>query len=292
MGAPSESAIATKICECQAKLLDRRFTMQQVRSYSRKYKEGALSKLIDDDTLLQRQMKDCSSDASGLPVFDIPAYRESFIKRCALNVQAGADGPVNDTLLTLFCNCAADILEARKISLDRVEELADENSFLYNEVAFKCGSPFLKPSDFARDWKEADSTDLKGPIAIDSVQVISIIGMHKVKITIGKSTKIWLLDSGASDMLISTEYLKELMQQGAILEKNFIGDGKYRLADNRVVVCKRYRVASVTIGRFVVRDVIISASKGVNEFLVGKILLNKFTQWTLDNKNNLLILKR
>ena len=176
--------------------------------------------------------------------------------------------------------------------LEKLDDLADPNSFLYNEVAYKCGSPYLEASDFARDWKPEFNKDINGPGDVDSVRVISVMGMHKVKITIGKETRVWLLDSGASDLLISDEFLKLLKQQGIVGEMNFAGEGRYRLADNSIITCRRYKINNVLIGRFRVDNVIIASSKATKEFLVGKSLLNKFSQWVLDNQNNWLILKK
>jgi hypothetical protein len=291
LGAPSESKVIQQVCECQFDLIDGRYPIKKIRSYSRKYKGNAFGKLLDEDTLLQQQLTACNS-VSGLTLFSIPDYRKSFIDRCVLNLSTSSKVAVNDTLAQLFCSCAADILEKRKIPLEKLDELSDQSSFLYNEVAYKCGSPYLSPSDFARDWQLSDSLNVIGPSNIDSVPVISVMGMHKVKIRIGKETRIWMIDSGASDLLISDEFLKTLIRSGEILERDFIGEGRYNLADNRTLICKRYRIDSVYIGRFMLKNVIIASSKETIEFLLGKSVLNKFSQWILDNKNNLLILKK
>ena len=146
--------------------------------------------------------------------------------------------------------------------------------------------------DYALEWKPGDSVDIAGSSVIDSVQVISVLGMHKVKITIGGITKIWLLDSGASDLLISEEYAKELKERAVLTDSNYVGEGQYSLADNSIIVCKRYKISGVKIGRFVMNNVVIAISTKAKEFLLGKSVLNKFSQWTLDNKNNVLILEK
>ena len=150
----------------------------------------------------------------------------------------------------------------------------------------------MKSSEVAAKWSPADSIDIIGPVSIDSVQMISVMGMHKIKITIGGVTKIWLLDSGASDLLISEDYAKELKDKGVLSESNYLGEGNYSLADSRIITCKRYKVNGVKIGRFQLNNVVLSVSKHAKEFLLGKVLLNKFSQWTLDNKTDMLILKK
>ena len=234
-GAPADNQIITKVCECQVNLLDKRYSMKDIKAYSKVYKGNALGMLIQEDALLQKQIKECSAGMEHLLLLDIPEYRKSFVSKCIDNIKLRSQQPVNDTLAAIFCNCAANVIEKRKTTLEKFEELADPSSFLYNEIAYKCGSPYLKPSDFAPGWKATDSADILGVVTVDSVQLLSLMGMHKIKITIGGSTKIWLLDSGASDLLISEEYAKELKAKGVLSEMNYIGEGLYSLANNSIV---------------------------------------------------------
>lgn len=289
--APPDNKIVTQLCECQVNLLNKRYTLQEVKHYEKLYKAEGLSQLMADDTLLQRQMKECVNVDGNALLLSIPEYRQSFVSKCMDNLKSNADKPLNDTLTALFCNCAADILEQRKITLEKFDDLSNPSSLLYNEVAYRCGSPFLDASDFAKDWKASNAKDIVGP-NIDSVQVISIMGMHKIKIRIGNELRIWMIDSGASDLLISEEYAKILKEKGVLPEMNFIGEGQYSLADNRLISCKRYKIDKVQIGNLTVNNVILAVSKYAKEFLLGKSMLNKFSEWSLDNKSNLLILKK
>jgi hypothetical protein len=248
--------------------------------------------MIEDDTLLKTQTRQCLENSKNVLITSIPAYRQSFITKCIDRIKSNFTKTVNDTLATAFCNCAADVLEKRKVTLETFDDLGDPSSFLYNEIAYKCGSPLLEPSDLAKDWKPSNAQDVIGERNIDSVNIISVTGMHKVKIRIGNETRIWMIDSGASDLLISEDYANRLKKQGIIRELNFIGEGVYLLADNRRVSCKRYKIDSLQIGHFTVNNVILAYSRDTKEFLLGKSLLNKFTEWSIDNKNNKLILKK
>jgi hypothetical protein len=246
---------------------------------------------MDEDTLLQRQMKECANGNYNVLLLTIPAYRQSFVSKCMDNLKANSDKQLNDTLAALFCNCAADILEQRKITLEKFDDLSNPSSLLYNEVAYRCGSPYLDVSDFAKDWKASNANDISGP-SIDSVQVISVMGIHKTKIRIGGELRVWMIDSGASDLLVSDEFAKLLKAKGVLSEFNFIGEGRYSLADDRIISCKRYKIDGVQIGHLTVNNVVLSVSKDAKEFLLGKSVLNKFTEWSIDNKNNLLILRK
>jgi hypothetical protein len=288
--APPENKIISQVCECQVNLLDRRYSMKQLRSYQKKYKEAGLAQLMEEDTLLKKEFKKCTEGVNDILLLSIPDYRKNFIVKCVDNLRSGNEKPLNDTLAALFCNCAIEVMEKRKITLEKFDDLSDPTTFLYNEIAYKCGSPYLQPSDLAKDWKVSDSSDIKPHYLIDSIQVISVMGMHKIKITVGKETRVWMIDSGSSDLLVSDEFVKMLKQQKIISELNFIGEGYASLANNSRISCKRYKIDNVKIGRFIINNVILSSSTGVKEFLVGKSLLNKFSSWTIDNKNNLLIL--
>lgn len=289
-GAPAGNPAVTKICECQVDLLEGRYRDKQVKDYRKKYGINALSHLMEEDSLLQKQIQDCSKNLN-LGLHSIPAYRQSFVTKCIQSIKMSSDKPVNDTLAERFCNCAADIMEQRKIRIENMEDLSNPSSLLYNEIAYKCGSPFLEKSDMAKDWKASNYNDIVGP-SIDSVPVISIMGIHKIKIRIGNEVRVWMIDSGASDLLISEEFGKTLKAKGLLSEANFIGEGRYSLADNRIVTCKRYKIDSIQIGHMVVNNIILATSKNAVEFLAGKSLLNKFSQWSIDNQNSFLILKR
>jgi hypothetical protein len=291
-GAPVENKLIKQICECQVNLLDRRYSFKRIKSYERKYHKSGMYRLIEEDTLLKTQTTECMGSSKDLVLTSIPSYRQSFIDKCIQKAKLNSPKPLSDTLAAAFCSCAIDVLEKRKITLEKLDDLGDPSSFLYNEVAYKCGSPFLEPSDFAKDWTVSNSKDIEGNVKVDSVAVISVMGMHKIKIAIGGQTRIWLIDSGASDLLISEDFSKTLRQQGIISEMDFAGDGYYALADNRLVVCKRYKIDNVHIGKFTINNVILAVSNEAKEFLVGKSLLNKFSEWTLNNRNNILILKK
>lgn len=292
-GAPLDNPVLRQVCSCQVNLIDWHFSNSQIRDYRKKYKRAGFSRLIGDDTLLQNQISQCAAGVNDLLLLSIPSYRKNFITRCKDMVAlAGGNKKYNDTAATVFCNCAVDVLEQRKITIEKFEDLEDPSSFLYNEVVYRCGSPWLEATDFAHDWQPDNRADIEGPYETDSVPVLSVMGMHKIKMTIGSETRIWLLDSGASDLLVSEEFFKKLKDQGVVTNLDYIGEGRYAMADSRVIACKRYKIDGVHIGEFTINNVVIAASRYAKEFLVGKSLLNKFRHWTLDNENNVLVLTR
>ena len=291
-GIKAGDSLVTQVCECQVNQLNDYFTTRQLGFYQSRYKEKALRVLIEQDPVIQKKLRDCAAPADHLLLVASPFTRKLEIKQCIENLKKQSIKPLNDTLATRFCGCAADIMQKRKLTAERIEELTDPSSFLFNEIAYQCGSPFLNTSDYVREWNAGDSADIIGSITADSVSVISILGMHKIKITIGGITKVWMIDSGASDLLISEAYAKELKEKGVISEMNYAGEGLYTLANNSTILCKKYKINGLQIGRFVLNNVMLATAKEAKELLLGKSVLNKFTQWSLNNKHNILILKK
>jgi hypothetical protein len=290
-GAPADNPVVTKICACQTDLLNGRFTMKQIKAYEKQYSGRGFFILMEEDSLFQQDLKQCQAGAENMLLLDLPAYRSSFVTKCIENLKMKSTQPLSDSLAAGYCNCAADVMEKRKVTLDRMDELMDPASFLFNEIAYRCSNPFLSPTA-APTWAATTNTDFKGALSTDTVQLISVLGMHKVKVTIGGTTKIWMLDSGASDLLVSDDYAKELREIGVLSDLNYIGEGTYSLADNSTLRCKRYRINGLKIGRFEVNNVVLAASRQTKQFLLGKSVLNKFSEWTLDNRNERLILKK
>ena len=51
-GAPAGSAVVKQLCECEVNLLDRRYTMKEIKDYQKKYKDNGFARLMEQDTLL------------------------------------------------------------------------------------------------------------------------------------------------------------------------------------------------------------------------------------------------
>src|SRR5215510_7818182 len=77
--APPEDKIITQICECQVDLLNRRFTNKQVKAYQKIYKNYGFVQMMEDDTLLQRELKKCTDGVNDVLLLSIPDYRKNFI---------------------------------------------------------------------------------------------------------------------------------------------------------------------------------------------------------------------
>jgi clan AA aspartic protease (TIGR02281 family) len=101
----------------------------------------------------------------------------------------------------------------------------------------------------------------------------------------------FILDTGASDVLIPDEVARELERAGKLERGDFIGTRTYVLADGSKVPSRRVLLREVTVGGQTVSNVTASIGRPGSPPLLGQSFLSKFASWTLDNERNLLVLK-
>ncbi|HTJ51750.1 MAG TPA: retroviral-like aspartic protease family protein [Cyclobacteriaceae bacterium] len=101
-----------------------------------------------------------------------------------------------------------------------------------------------------------------------------------------------IIDSGASDISISSSTERELINKGLITKENYIERGLYKLADGSIVSARRLKIPYVKIGAFSVKDVVCGVSPTGDVHLLGKSFLNRFSKWSIDNINKKLVLEK
>jgi clan AA aspartic protease (TIGR02281 family) len=99
------------------------------------------------------------------------------------------------------------------------------------------------------------------------------------------------IDSGASDVSISTDILNKLMQSGSISRADFLGKQTYHLADGSTVASETFRIHSLKVGDREVRDVTGSVTNDTDGLLLGQSFLTRFRSWSIDNQRQVLLLK-
>ena len=98
----------------------------------------------------------------------------------------------------------------------------------------------------------------------------------------------FVLDTGASDVLIPQEAAEALTRNGALGRDDFIGTQTYQLADGSRVKSRRIVLRELTVGGQSVRNVIASIGPARSPALLGQTFLSKFPSWTLDNERQVL----
>jgi predicted aspartyl protease len=108
----------------------------------------------------------------------------------------------------------------------------------------------------------------------------------------GSMVLFWLLDTGAADLLINKDMETTLKSEGVLTENNYLGPGVYEMANGMVDTCRKYRMNNIRIGEYSIDNIVVAVTDKGKKIIAGKSLLNKFSNWILDNKQNNLILMR
>jgi clan AA aspartic protease (TIGR02281 family) len=100
----------------------------------------------------------------------------------------------------------------------------------------------------------------------------------------------FLLDTGASDLVIPVDVALTLMRAGALNRSDFIGQRSYRIANESEEVSDVVVLRDVRVGDHMVRNVSASITQAQGEPLLGQSFLSKFGAVTVDYKRLILVL--
>ena len=118
-------------------------------------------------------------------------------------------------------------------------------------------------------------------------------GVYVVPVRInGAITLDFIVDSGASDVLIPADVAMTLARTGTIAPGDFIGDREYRVADGSTLKSERFILRELKVGDRVLSNVVASIGSVKGEPLLGQSFLARFGSWSIDNDRHLLALGR
>jgi hypothetical protein len=147
--------------------------------------------------------------------------------------------------------------------------------------------------------------DLKSgaPIAIATAPRVGDTGRTEVALTPSGGTLTvpvvingalqlgFVIDSGASDVVIPVDVVTTLLRTGSLRDGDFLGSQTYVLADGSRLPSLRFRIRSLKVGDTVLQDVTASVSPVSGEPLLGQSFLGRFRSWSIDNGRGLLVLE-
>ena len=107
----------------------------------------------------------------------------------------------------------------------------------------------------------------------------------------GSSHVEFVVDSGAGDMAIPEEVMRDLKDRGVVDNADYIGTGRYVLADGRVVEAAQYNIKRITVGAVTALNVQSSVSPENSPPLLGQSFFKKFKSWRIDNSHSKLYLQ-
>jgi TPR repeat protein len=100
----------------------------------------------------------------------------------------------------------------------------------------------------------------------------------------------FVVDSGASDVSVPADVVATLLRSGTLTDRDFIGEQTYVLADGSRVPSLTFRIRSLTVGDWLVEDVIGNVAPLNGLPLLGESFLSRFSSWSIDNTNQSLVL--
>jgi len=103
----------------------------------------------------------------------------------------------------------------------------------------------------------------------------------------GRITRNFMIDSGASDVTISSEVLAALTRVGTIATNDFLASQEYQLADGSKTRTQRVRIRSLRVGGVELKDVIVSVAPHADLLLLGQSFLGRLQSWAIDNQRHL-----
>jgi hypothetical protein len=116
---------------------------------------------------------------------------------------------------------------------------------------------------------------------------------YRVPVRINQTITLpFLLDTGASDLVIPADVALTLIRAGALNSGDFVGKDRYRLANGSEEVSDLVVIREVQVGDYAVRNVTATISPPQGEPLLEQSFLSKFGAVTLDYKRLVLILSR
>jgi hypothetical protein len=285
------NATAKQICQCRIDLLDERYSSKQILKYQKTYKDSALTMLIKDDKDFDKDLDNCIGKRSYTSFLKLPASAQRFRDSCKASFKRSLEEKYNEEKVDQFCSCAINVLKEKPLTEKEFEDLYDVNSLLYNEVNYYCSNP-VEVSNTSK-WQPSSKNDVSGPKTIDTIKMIAIDGMQKLKIRIGDFIRVAMLDCGATDILLPSELMNDFLNDPVLSkELKFIDIGKYELANGTTIECKRYLFNGLQLGSFTLSNVVLASTEKHVTILVGRTILNKFKKWNVDNEKNILVLEK
>src|SRR5215469_14988396 len=116
-------------------------------------------------------------------------------------------------------------------------------------------------------------------------------GTYAVPVLINHAITLkFVLDSGASDVLIPADVFLTLLRTGTVSESDFLGSQVYSLADGSKLKGTRFIIRELKVGDHVANNVVASVGPVSGDLLLGLSFLSRFGSVTLDNERHVLIL--
>ncbi len=117
-------------------------------------------------------------------------------------------------------------------------------------------------------------------------------GTYRVPVTINGVIPLpFMVDSGASDVVLPADVVMTLMRTGTLRQADFLGQQNYRLADGTIMPSQTFRLKSLQVGNRMIENVTASTTGSQGALLLGQSFLSRFGKVSFDYGKQVLILE-
>ena len=260
-------------------------------------KENKIDNLLQQDENLKIIMKclegnfSVKDDYRFTSADDYNLQKKVGIETCVKEVlKNDKSGTWNKELAREYCDCALEKLYSKGFTYKEILEIEDKNSTTFNEIAVPCASEILNNKSLQPKKNETTFSDIVGGSNKCTVSLIDYFGNgYKIKLSLSGIIKYFLLDTGASDLIIDRETERELLINGILKEENYLNKTQYELANGETVTAQKLRINNVSVGDYTVNNLTVAIIDD-GSLLCGKSFLDKFKKWELDKEKKVIIL--
>ncbi len=101
----------------------------------------------------------------------------------------------------------------------------------------------------------------------------------------------FVVDSGASDVVIPENVLQDLRKAGRFSDADFTGTQMVKIADGSIVKARTFTLRSLSVGNRMLTNIHASVAPAKATPLLGQSFLQRFASWSIDNERQVLLLK-
>lgn len=121
----------------------------------------------------------------------------------------------------------------------------------------------------------------------DVIQLTGTSNRKFVSVMIGDNPYHFLLDTGASTSLLNKKTINELISNGIITSKNYIGQSSGKIADGSIIEFELWSIPELKISNRIINNITIAVIDGNNiEPLLGMDILEKLDVMKIDLTND------
>jgi clan AA aspartic protease (TIGR02281 family) len=201
-----------------------------------------------------------------------------------------------------YSTWSRQIQSIEKNKLDTISYPVGENQEIYliqmylsKDSQYMPGGRYLKGKFYVRKLHNKISNWKEFKITYDSKSVDKKIAykrngnIYSIVIKIGGKPVEYIIDSGASDLVISSSFEKHLISIGTLRDSDYLEPQSYKLADGSLKTYRRVVIPTIGIGTSTVKNVTAIINPQTDPpLLLGKSFLDKMVYWKINNQTGFL----